>query len=66
MVGNAPTLNIVLTMPGTIGVMPIAHYPATADIRDDNFRSYYTHDEERAEPGYYKVRHVLHVYKGNH
>jgi predicted alpha-1,2-mannosidase len=40
---------------GTIGVMPIAHYPATADIRDDNFRSYYTHDEERAEPGYYKV-----------
>jgi hypothetical protein len=53
-------------MLGTIGVMPIAHYPATADIRDDNFRSYYTHDEERAEPGYYKVRHVLHVYKGNH
>jgi hypothetical protein len=44
---------------GTIGVMPIGHYPTTSDIRDDNFRSYYTHDEEQAEPGYYKVRHIM-------
>ena len=40
---------------GTIGVMPMNRIPSSSDVTDYGFRSRFSHSEESASPGYYRV-----------